>query len=197
MTGAVVVNALALGGVLALLLRLRGALTLVPVLLVALWELLPLVWTPSAVLVAAGGTGSFSSTAALLSAMALAPRAGVGTWIAPPECRALALAVVVSGTALLAARLGLPGLEGLYGTGFGDFRLSTLLLLAGLAAWVLRAWSLCVLLAAGQLAFGFELLPAGNLWDYLLDPFLWVWALGYSMISTSWAWSPRSVVRTR
>ena len=179
------VNALAIGGALALLLRLRGLRALAPALLLLLWELLPLAWTPASLLVLAGGTGSLSITAALLPVVALVERSGGGVWMTAQERQALALAVAVAGAVLLAALLGMPGLEGLYGTGFGDFRLSTALLLAGMAAWVLRAWSLCLLLAAGQLAFGFRLLPADNLWDYLVDPFLWAWALGYSMISTS------------
>lgn len=64
-----------------------------------------------------------------------------------------------------------------YALGFGDFRFSTALLLLGLAAWVSRAYALCLMLVLAQAAFHFRVLHSDNLWDYLLDPALVVYAL--------------------
>lgn len=86
----------------------------------------------------------------------------------------------------LAAVLWFPPLSSvsgdLWALGFGDFRLSTVLLCIGLGLWVLRAYALCLLLVAAQCGFAVGLLPAGNLWHYLLDPWLGAAALGW------WGW---------
>ena len=66
-----------------------------------------------------------------------------------------------------------------YALGFGNFQFSTALLLLGLLAWVLRAYATCLILVSAQLAFGADLLVSDNLWDYLIDPWLVLWAAGW------------------
>lgn len=66
-----------------------------------------------------------------------------------------------------------------YALGYGSFLFSSLLLLLGLLAWVFHAYASCLLLVLAQVAYGLNLLSSDNLWDYLLDPILCVWALGW------------------
>lgn len=66
-----------------------------------------------------------------------------------------------------------------YELGYGSFLFSSVLLLLGLLAWVFHAYASCLLLVLAQVAYGLNLLSSDNLWDYLLDPILCVWALGW------------------
>lgn len=93
---------------------------------------------------------------------------------------ALAGAIAVFGTVLYLDALGLLSL-GLYFWGFGP-RGAPLLALAAMAlsaAWIIQGRSrpqACAALGAITL-FTLLRLPTGNLWDALLDPMLWVWAV--------------------
>lgn len=74
---------------------------------------------------------------------------------------------------------------GLYAQGFGPQGAPLLALaLSAVCAWALvRGWwpaHAAVVLAALTL-FTVARLPTGNLWDALLDPFLWFWACGVTL----------------
>ena len=43
----------------------------------------------------------------------------------------------------------------------------------------MRAYATCLILVSAQLAFGADLLVSDNLWDYLIDPWLVLWAAGW------------------
>ncbi|MBZ2188620.1 hypothetical protein K8B33_05910 [Alcanivorax sp. JB21] len=138
----------------------------------------------TAALAAWAGFGRFSMTSGLLALLYLLhplflSRPGWRHMALPDgQRRMLIFGVIVAGLVLYPAALGmaLPGTAtmDIQGSGFGDFRLATILLCLGLALWVLRAYHLCLLLVAAQCAFALQLLPSGNLWDYLIDPWLWL-----------------------
>ncbi len=66
-----------------------------------------------------------------------------------------------------------------YRLGWGSWWfLSVLLVLCGLSAWM-GLYVLPALVALALLAWSAGLMESGNLWDYLLDPWLSVFALGY------------------
>lgn len=64
-----------------------------------------------------------------------------------------------------------------YSYGYGNFTLSSILLAIGMIAWFKRFYLLCLILATAQIAFAAELLISDNLWDYLLDPCLVIFAM--------------------
>lgn len=68
-----------------------------------------------------------------------------------------------------------------YGWGFEPFYLAITLLIVAVALWVgeqrILAWLLLALVACHQM----DLLESDNLWDYLLDPFLAFYSLGWVM----------------
>ena len=93
---------------------------------------------------------------------------------------ALAWAIVLFGTVLYLDALGLISLS-LYFWGFGP-RGAPLFALAAMAlcvAWIIQGRSRRQAFAAlGALTlFTLLRLPTGNLWDALLDPMLWIWAV--------------------
>lgn len=93
----------------------------------------------------------------------------------------LAAVIGLAGTVLYLDAVGLLSLE-LYSWGFGPY-LAPLLALTGGAACALAAVlgraRAHALVALGAVAlFSLLRLPTGNLWDALLDPLLWGWAVG-------------------
>ena len=134
------------------------------------------------------GLGGFSLTSGLLALSVLL----IGHWPwSRPLLPAAQRRILVFVMPPLAALIWLPALGwgpgDLWALGLGDFRLSTMLLCVGLGLWVIRAYTLCLLLVAAQCAFAVGLLPAANLWQYLVDPWLglalfvaWLW----------WLWRP-------
>lgn len=93
----------------------------------------------------------------------------------------LAALIALAGTVLYLDAIGLLSLE-LYSWGFGPY-LAPLAALATGAACALAAVQgrarAHALVALGAVAlFSMLRLPTGNLWDALLDPLLWGWAVG-------------------
>lgn len=107
----------------------------------------------------------------------------------------LAAAIAVFGIVLYLDALGLASL-GLYFWGFGP-RGAPMFALAAMAlcvAGIVKGYARPHLFAAlGAFAlFTLLRLPTGNLWDALLDPLLWVWAL-LSLAATAWrAWERKT-----
>jgi hypothetical protein len=106
-----------------------------------------------------------------------APKPGPASVTIPTS---MAAAIALTGIILYLDAIGLLTL-GLYYWGFGPY---------GAPVVALAACSVCVLLAiagrarpyalivlAGLALFSILRLPTGNLWDALLDPLLWGWAL--------------------
>lgn len=83
--------------------------------------------------------------------------------------------VVILGLPLYSTALGAGGFD-LYEWGYGGHQLLPLLLFAVAIHWR-RYPALAGVLGLVMLAWHFRLLESANLWDYLLDPMLFVWAL--------------------
>lgn len=66
-----------------------------------------------------------------------------------------------------------------YALGYGSRLFSGVLLGLGLLALVASNGLLCVLLILAQLAWAARLLRSDNLWDYLFDPWLVIWAAAW------------------
>ncbi|MDF1820397.1 MAG: hypothetical protein P1U64_02420 [Alcanivoracaceae bacterium] len=123
-----------------------------------------------------GLLSQLSITSGLLAVIMLMRANGMPSVMPDDQRRMLCVVVLLVAPWFYPLSLGAAALDP-YAWGFGDFRFSTALLLLGLAAWVSRAYALCLILVLGQVAFHFRLLHSDNLWDYLLDPALVVYAL--------------------
>ncbi|WP_202560491.1 hypothetical protein [Alcanivorax sp. DP30] len=145
-------------------------------LVVFLWALLPYPWGPAAWLLSY--LASFSVASGLLAVLAIKHRITGIYWLPVNQLRGACLLLVVLALWFYPASMGSTYLDP-YAMGYGNFSLSTGLLLVGLLAWVLRAYASCLILVAAQLAFRMDLLASDNLWDYLLDPWLVCWAAGW------------------
>ena len=92
----------------------------------------------------------------------------------------LAALIAVAGAALYLDAIGLLS-QGLYYAGFGPRGAPVLALLLAVlcsaAIIVGHARAQAVALLGALLVFAVARLPTGNLWDALLDPLLWGWAL--------------------
>lgn len=121
--------------------------------------------------------GDFSITTGMLALAALVRVFTGVSWYSRNEARGLFVTVLVAGGVFYG--MAWVGDRQLWVLGFGNFHFSSALLLLGLLAWLLRAYFSCLVLAAAQLAFGTGLLPADNLWSYLVDPWLMLWCVGW------------------
>lgn len=122
--------------------------------------------------------GEFSITTGLLAAEALHHRVRGSRLLSDGQLRTGCMLVAALAVVFYPMSLGMTELDP-YTFGYGDFLFSSVLLLLGLAAWVNRAWAPCAVLILAQFAFHFDLLSSNNLWDYLIDPALAVWAIGW------------------
>lgn len=122
--------------------------------------------------------GEFSITTGVLAVEALHHRLR-GTRLLPHrQLEAGCVLVAALAVVFYPMSLGATELDP-YAFGYGDFLFSSVLLLLGLAAWVSRAWAPCAVLILAQFAFHFDLLASNNLWDYLIDPALAIWAIAW------------------
>ncbi len=64
-----------------------------------------------------------------------------------------------------------------YAWGYGSVIFFTILVMLMLGMWLARWYRETVIVAAAILAWTFGLHESPNLWDYLLDPFLFAWCL--------------------
>jgi hypothetical protein len=158
----------------ASLLSVRGRIILSVVVFV--WAVLPFPWglAPWVISYLAG----FSITSGLLAILAIQHRIAGHYWLPLKQLRGACLMLVLMALWFYPMSMGSSYADP-YALGFGNFGFSTALLLLGLLAWVLRAYATCLVLVAAELAFGADLLVSDNLWDYLIDPWLVLWAAGW------------------
>lgn len=121
---------------------------------------------------------SFSVTSGLLALLAISHRLVGFRPMPEAQLRAACVMLVLLALAFYPMSLG-TGYFDPYALGFGSFEMNTALLLLGLLAWVLRYYACCAVLVLAQFAYGAKLLASDNLWDYLLDPMLVGWAVGW------------------
>lgn len=123
-------------------------------------------------------TSEFSVTTAVLAALGVWCRLYDVRWMPASELRGLCVTVLLVALVFYPSSLGAITFDA-YALGYGDFRFSTALLLLGLFCWISRAYVACLILVLAQGAYGLRLLGSDNLWDYLLDPWLVFWCLGW------------------
>lgn len=104
------------------------------------------------------------------------------TLLAPATRKTLLLGASVIGVVFYLLALGVGPFDP-YRLGFAPTLLVGLLCLASISAWLLRARGLAVILLLPLLAYNLHLLEADNLWNYLLDPVLVVYALVQTAIA--------------
>jgi hypothetical protein len=144
--------------------------------LVFVWAVLPFPWglAPWVNSYLAG----FSISSGLLAVLAIQHRIVGHYWLPLKQLRGACMMLVLMALWFYPMSMGSSYTDP-YALGFGNFQFSTALLLLGLLAWVLRAYATCLILVSAQLAFGADLLVSDNLWDYLIDPWLVLWAAGW------------------
>ncbi len=140
------------------------------------WCMLPYPWGPAAWVLSY--LASFSVASGLLAVLAIKHRIVGYYWLPVNQLRGACVLLVVLALWFYPASMGSTYLDP-YSLGYGNFTLSTTLLLLGLFAWVLKAYASCIILVAAQLGFRLDLLASDNLWDYLIDPWLVCWAAGW------------------
>lgn len=144
--------------------------------LVLVWALLPFPWGAASWVLSY--LSSFSVTSALLALVAIQLRLG-GTFALPPrQLKQACWLLLLLAICFYPPSLGVDGLDP-YGWGYGNIWLSVGVLVLGLVALALRNYLVCVVLIAAQLAFAARLLVSDNLFDYLFDPFLVFWVIGW------------------
>ena len=72
-----------------------------------------------------------------------------------------------------------------YAWGYGSITLLAGVLATALVAWLAGSNRIAIILAVAILAWTVGWHESTNLWDYILDPFLGLWAIG-SLIRSSW-----------
>jgi hypothetical protein len=72
-----------------------------------------------------------------------------------------------------------------YAWGYGSFILLAAVIATALIAWLAGSNHISIILALAILAWAAGWHESTNLWDYILDPFLGLWAIG-SLIRSSW-----------
>jgi len=138
-----------------------------------LWCLWPGEWSPTFWLRLAFRAPSL--TASLLCVWALLAHSQPQSVRSAPfdELRAWALAPVFLGWVLLLDTFALAP-ESLYAWGFAPLTLGALVLL-GLLPWLLKGdLGLSILWSSALALYVLLRLPTGNVWDALLDPWLWI-----------------------
>jgi hypothetical protein len=98
----------------------------------------------------------------------------------PGNRRALLKLVALVALPLYPLSLGLTAFDP-YRLGFGDPLFVAALLLLGLAAWILKHHLMASCISLAILAWTTGWYESGNLWDYLLDP--WVAIYGLSVFA--------------
>lgn len=131
-----------------------------------------------------GFMGDLSMTLLALSVWSLCHRLFGRAAIGKRELTVLLVVVAASALLLYPSALGWGDWDA-YRLGWGSWWFfSALLALSGVSAWLgLRV--LPALVALALLAWSVGLMESGNLWDYLLDPWLSAFALGFVFIKCS------------
>ena len=134
-----------------------------------------------------GMTGDLSITALILLWCSLL-RPWCDCVVAQARHR-FALLVLIACTALVFYPMALgAGMFDPYRLGYGDPQFVTALLLLALLAWYLKSGLIALCIALATLAWTAGWYESGNLWDYLLDPFVSVYALATFMSCGLKAW---------
>ncbi len=123
-----------------------------------------------------GVSGDLSITSMVLLTLALGGYVRGQHIVAAPEVRRVLAAALLAGAGLYPLALGLGSFDP-YALGYGSEAFAGALLVVALVAWYARARLLvgCIVLAVAGYLLG--VLESDNLWDYLLDAALVLYAL--------------------
>ncbi|MDO8262991.1 MAG: hypothetical protein Q7T21_07175 [Gallionella sp.] len=128
-----------------------------------------------------GATGDLSiTTLALLWCALLRPWSGCGELDSRHRLALLAL-IALAAVALYPMALGFGAFDP-YRLGYGNWLFVAMLMLAALAAWFWKYYLIALCIALAALAWAAGWYESVNLWDYLLDPFVAIYALSVLMI---------------
>lgn len=123
-----------------------------------------------------GATGDLSITTQVLLWSALLTPWLENVHIEAGARRSLLMLVAAAAVFLYPLALGL-GMHDPYRIGYGDPLFVTALLLLALLAWFYQRQPITLSIALATLAWSLGWHESDNLWDYLLDPFLAIYAL--------------------
>jgi len=126
-----------------------------------------------------GATGDLSMPTLALAGGAVFFRLTGRTVIEPREARALLWAVAAAALFLYPFALGWTPFDP-YALGYASIAFVTVLLAVTLAAWRAGLKLLVLVVLAGGLAYLAGAYESRNLWDYLIDPLVALYALGRS-----------------
>lgn len=142
--------------------------------------LIPLGYMPLAAY-ARGVTGDLSITTLVLLWCALLRPWIVCTAADPRHRLALLALIALAATVFYPMALGLGAIDP-YRLGYGNGWFVSALLLVAMAGWLRKNFLLALCIALATLAWAAGWYESGNLWDYLLDPFVSIYALAALMI---------------
>ena len=128
-----------------------------------------------------GLTGDLSITLIALAALHIG-HASFGFRVAPKrDFTAVMVAVAIAAVFLYPLALGWGDWDA-YRPGWGSWGMLLTLLVLCVACFAKRLRLLPALIALALLAWSMGLMGSGNLWDYLIDPWLSIYALGFVFI---------------
>jgi hypothetical protein len=122
-----------------------------------------------------GVTGDFSITTLVLLCCALLKPWCVCVTVESKHRLELLVLIALAALVLYPMALGM-GAYDPYRLGYGDLLFVAALFLLALAAWFRKSAQIVLCIALAALAWSFGWYESGNLWDYLLDPFVSVYA---------------------
>jgi hypothetical protein len=123
-----------------------------------------------------GVTGDLSMTTLVLAGAACVAQLTGRTVIEPGDLRALFWLVASAAAFLYPFALGWTQFDP-YALGYGSIIFVTALLLVTLAAWHFRRNVIVLIVIAAALAYCVGAYESRNLWDYLIDPLVALYAL--------------------
>jgi hypothetical protein len=103
--------------------------------------------------------------------------------LAPTTLNSLLLGVALAGVVFYPLALGVSEFDP-YQLGYAPVWMSALLCIASIIAWLTAMRGLAIILLLPLLAFNLHLLESYNLWDYLLDPILLIYALIQGLLNS-------------
>jgi hypothetical protein len=128
-----------------------------------------------------GFIGDLSITTQILLAGAIVKQVLRVDILDARERSSVLAAAAVAGLVLYPLSSGVSGVD-LYSLGFHSFGLMFGLALAAVISWYFRP-GVAAIIPLGVIAFNLRLLSSTNVWDYLLDPALTLFAWGWVLIA--------------
>lgn len=127
--------------------------------------------------------GDFSILTLVVFSNVLAQRLFNYRLLAPITRHTLLLGVALVGVVFYPLALGVSAFDP-YQSGYSPLFMSVLLCLASIIAWLRTMRGMATILLLPLLAYNLHLLESYNLWDYLLDPILLLYALVQGLLNS-------------